>query len=471
MGRPPAFTDKGIPLAETMSDLLLELTKPDGDPSRLLSKIEGPFAIAICDHGQGIAYLMNDRFGGMPIYWTHEPGRMRWASEVKCLSEAGNGAQELNLNALSHFLDRGYVPPDQTYYSHVNQLRPFEIIKVAIGASDYQIIPLHDQASRAAPRLDGISLDDGISLFLGHARKALLRRLEVAASGPIFVTLSGGLDSRFLLTLAKEAGVDVRAVTYGQPDSAEVEIASEVARVLGVPHEIMPINEANWLEDRDRAVWMTDGMMDLTHTHIVHTAPALREAALVLDGLFGDVVLGRGAITVDPSLDESGNRYLRMNRFTYFGPRIEMNFVPVATPLIDTELVALMDALPSSLTAGGRLYREAAHALHSEVHRSVPWHKTGAPPYPYRSVRSGENWRKVHKRAMQALSWMGAPTGQRYVTMDYTRWCRGKAFMSLVKQAVYGPGGRLRQILPLPQYGSLFSPIPNARNAILQHEF
>jgi hypothetical protein len=463
----PVLRDDADTLPAFMARLLTHVQHSNADAGALLSRLDGPFAIAIVDERSGQVHLFNDRFGGVPIYYHAAAGALHWGSETKAITSQLPADLPFDVDAMRHFLAKGYVPPDRTYHRGVLQLPACTMLTVDLRDAGFRLQPWRDVVTVPANGHAKIGICEAVPVFLDLARKALARRLRPINGNRVCVTLSGGLDSRFVLALACEAKVDLRAVTYGQRDADEVGIAKQVARLAGVAHEVIAIDRTNWLDGRDLAVWMSDGMMDLTHAHIIHTAPALRDAALVLDGLFGDVVLGRGAITLDASLPEADNRYLRMNRFTYFGPRIEANFTPVATPLIDADLVAFMDSLPPALTADGRLYREAAHALHPRLHADVAWHKTGRPPYPYAPTGRGDPIRKARKRLLQGLSWIGLPVGQRYFTMDYQRWCRDADFMQLMRMLVYGPDSQLRLHMELPEYRTIFSVVPNRHHVVL----
>ena len=58
------------------------------------------------------------------------------------------------------------------------------------------------------------------------------------APGPVELSLTGGKDSRLIAAALARAGVAVHARTYGFPDHPDVLIAAQVARELGLEHEI-----------------------------------------------------------------------------------------------------------------------------------------------------------------------------------------------------------------------------------------
>ena len=67
--------------------------------------------------------------------------------------------------------------------------------------------------------------------------------------------LSGGLDSRLILSLLKLAGAsDVVAFTYGTASSREAKISQQVAQSLDVPWYCVELSEA-----KVRQAWQAEG--------------------------------------------------------------------------------------------------------------------------------------------------------------------------------------------------------------------
>ena len=57
-------------------------------------------------------------------------------------------------------------------------------------------------------------------------------------SAPVELSLTGGKDSRLIAAALARAGVPARARTYGFPDHPDVVVAAQVARELGLEHEV-----------------------------------------------------------------------------------------------------------------------------------------------------------------------------------------------------------------------------------------
>jgi asparagine synthase (glutamine-hydrolysing) len=451
-------------LAQAFEDLARRLEGPPEAIGAWFDSIDGCFAFALCNAGGRRILLANDRYGGVPIYTGRDNGTFYWASEVKAIAGEIAGDSDISRQCLQDFIAKGFVDPPLTYYRSVRQIH--ERTALLLDLERLETLPIDIFRPRKTTVAANVSFDAAKEELKRQLADTIAGRVALAGGGDVVVTLSGGLDSRLLLAEAARLG-KVRAVTYGQPQSPEVLLAVEVARLLDVPHQVIPIDGANWLEGRDLAAWMTDGMMDLNHAHIIHVAPALAGAGVVLDGLFGDVLLGRHAITLDPRLGTDANRYLRMNRFTYFGPRIEQNFALVATPLVDADLVAFMDALPAAYTDDSRLYREASGERHGALYSTIPWHTTARPPYPYARSGRSQALGKLVRRLVQTSRWVGLPFGSHHLTMDYLGWYRMPHFRTTLERLVYGKDAMLRDFADVPALDALMSRVPSPGRAKL----
>ncbi len=91
------------------------------------------------------------------------------------------------------------------------------------------------------------------------------------ASAPVELSLTGGKDSRLIAAALATAGVPVRARTYGFPDHPDVVLAAQVARELGLPHEV--------------AEPKTAGNGDAPAVQEVDVRARLRATVLVADGM------------------------------------------------------------------------------------------------------------------------------------------------------------------------------------------
>lgn len=92
-------------------------------------------------------------------------------------------------------------------------------------------------------------------LFTQALEQAVERVVKLTQGRRLAVPLSGGLDSRLILSLLKLAGAsDVVAFTYGTAGSREAKISQQVAQSLDVPWYFVELSEA-----KVRQAWQAEG--------------------------------------------------------------------------------------------------------------------------------------------------------------------------------------------------------------------
>jgi len=90
-----------------------------------VDRFKGMFAFAIADRDTGVVTLARDRLGIKPLYVAAAPGRLRFASSVRALLEAGDVDTELDREALHHYMTfHSVVPAPLTIYRGVRKLPP-----------------------------------------------------------------------------------------------------------------------------------------------------------------------------------------------------------------------------------------------------------------------------------------------------------------------------------------------------------
>ena len=259
------------------------------------------------DHQTQVWAVQTDRFATLQAY-----RRIRGDPLVATFSPALWGDDpSLDWTAVAGFLALGWYPGDRMPVEDVRILRPATTYRwdangrspTAARWSQWRHEPHQDPA-----RNPGAEMDDLLSEILdGRSRE----------SGPIGVPLSGGLDSRSTLAVLTRADgptprSQLRAFSYGYaPDSIELEIATELAAVRGLPIDTFVV-EPYLLDDLDLVLAATEGLVDLTSCRQAVVLEHLeRETAAVVAAHWGDVWFGMA----DPGPDEPlGDWLLRGSR-------------------------------------------------------------------------------------------------------------------------------------------------------------
>ncbi len=137
----------------------------------------------------------------------------------------------------------------------------------------------------------GASTSDAARLIVAEARRVTRDWLRGRS---VSVALSGGYDSRFLLLIALETGLDVQTITLGDNHWVDAVLASQVATFYGVEHHSIAPPTRVSLDEYIRALESVEHVSDYMSgfwTSSVATVVA-RQRRPILNGFLGGPVSG-----------------------------------------------------------------------------------------------------------------------------------------------------------------------------------
>ena len=190
-------------------------------------RFKGMFAFAIADRESGVVTLARDRLGIKPLYLAQAPGRLRFASNVRALLDAGGVDTDIDRVALHHYMSfHSVVPAPRTLYRGVRKLPPATVRVVAPDGSHTDIVYWTPEFTRVPERALWTP-KDWQDAVMGALRTAVRRRM--VADVPVGVLLSGGIDSSVVVALLAEQGQHGLATFSIGFDSAGGEAGDEYA--------------------------------------------------------------------------------------------------------------------------------------------------------------------------------------------------------------------------------------------------
>ncbi|ALS99399.1 asparagine synthase (glutamine-hydrolyzing) [Lacimicrobium alkaliphilum] len=225
-----------------------------------LKHLRGEFAFSLYDEQQDALYLVRDRFGIKPLYWTQTDNHIVFGSEVKTVLAHPEVTAEFDSHGLFHQLIQVMVP-GTTAFKGVHQVEPGYMLKITRKGGKFNIeetkywdmdFPTPEQR----PRMD----DD---YYIKGVRDQLLEavQLRLTADVPVGCYLSGGIDSCSILGLASAAAQDpIRAFTisFDNDEYDEASIATEMARATGAEQDILKLNAELLYDNFSRTIWHTE---------------------------------------------------------------------------------------------------------------------------------------------------------------------------------------------------------------------
>ena len=192
-----------------------------------VTRFTGMFAFAIVEWGSGRVVLARDRLGIKPLYLAQTPGRLRFASTVRALLDAGDVDTDLDRQALHHYFSfHSVVPAPRTIFAGIRKLPPATVRVVEPDGRTSDTRYWDPPFARDPGKADWSAQDWGAAL-LDSIRTAVQRRM--VADVPVGVLLSGGFDSSLVVALLAEAGQTGLATYSIGFDSAAGESGDEYA--------------------------------------------------------------------------------------------------------------------------------------------------------------------------------------------------------------------------------------------------
>src|SRR5262249_23157431 len=156
-----------------------------------VSRFRGMFAFALWDGRSRELWLVRDRVGIKPLYYSVHHDRITFASEIKALLEDPEQPRAVNEEGFFHFLSFLTTPAPMTLFEGIRKLPGGTWLRVG---EDGQVEERRywDVWDHARP-LTGATEDDLARMLLAELRTAV--RLRKISDVPVGVFLSGGIDS------------------------------------------------------------------------------------------------------------------------------------------------------------------------------------------------------------------------------------------------------------------------------------
>lgn len=215
---------------------------------QFVERLNGMFAIAICEIATQRIWLFRDRMGIKPLFYCIYDGSLVFASELKAIEQTDifKRHKSLNTNAVGLFLQLGYIPAPDTIYNGV--------LKFPQG--HYAVFDGQNLTLTRYWNLPDSITDQPLADFT-TAKNRLKELIEssvkyrLMADVPYGTLLSGGIDSSLVTTVARRlCGTRTNTFSIGFKDSRhdESQYSEQVARQLDTNHHLMMMTEQDAME-------------------------------------------------------------------------------------------------------------------------------------------------------------------------------------------------------------------------------
>lgn len=225
-----------------------------------LRKFRGMFAIALWDAKNKQLWLIRDRIGIKPLYYSIHNGRITFASEIKALLKDPDQKRAVNEEALYHYLSFLCVPAPETMFEGIKKVPAGTWLKVEEDGLIYEH-RYWDVWDYTQPLLDAEE-EQIAKMLLDELRIAV--KLRKIADVDIGVFLSGGIDSSTNAALFSEDETrPIKIFTIGysgeyQSYQNELNYAKRMAREVGAEYHERLLSLDDLLDFLPQMVYLQD---------------------------------------------------------------------------------------------------------------------------------------------------------------------------------------------------------------------
>ena len=224
-----------------------------------LQRFVGMFAMALWDRDNRELYLVRDRLGKKPLYFSKQGDLWWFGSELTSLKFLPGNSRKIDRNVLAAYMDLGFVPGGHSIYESVGKVLPGTYVKLSnhvarehVYWSASQVVangllsPFQGSREEAVCHLETLLLD------------SVALRLE--SDVPVGAFLSGGVDSSIVTALMSRVATKVKTFSIGFSSTSfnEAVYAKRVADHLGTDHCELYLSPQNALEIVPRIPSMFD---------------------------------------------------------------------------------------------------------------------------------------------------------------------------------------------------------------------
>ena len=209
--------------------------------AKLVSKLNGMFAIAIYEKETKKLFICRDRLGIKPIYYFFNQGNFIFSSELKSISKYKSKLQlTINKIAINEFLHLGYVPSPHSIY---NEVKKFPTGNYAIFENGkLNFFPYWNLKQKIKKEI----------IYDEVEAKQMLKDLLISSVNyrmisdvPFGTFLSGGIDSSLVTAIAQSVSKEpIKTFSIGfETEKNEAGYAKKVAEHLGTNHHELYVTE------------------------------------------------------------------------------------------------------------------------------------------------------------------------------------------------------------------------------------
>lgn len=369
---------------------------------RYMRSMNGLFSVIQIDSLYKRIHIISDHLGFYPLYCYQDASRIMISSSLRLFYLLFRNELHFDAYAFINYVNNGHLLFGQSWFQEVKRLSPGSIHS------------LHFEECRMESMYywswDQIKKSDDSYSHLSERYIEEFNRgisdMQIASGEQTIVSLSGGLDSRWIACTASRH-FQVQAFSFSMGETRELLLARKVAGALGIPHRTLEIRREDWLRNRLQMFWESDGMLHLGHLHEGNITSELgKQYNKVFHGFFGGGIYASRKQCNKPMSDSMARTIFRMgeqnsqvddvfikghgidayiiqHRMRYqsaYSLYALSKKLHLILPFYNMDWLEVNYSLDDNWQLNSKFYLEALHRDLDKTLLRIPWQRTGVAP-------------------------------------------------------------------------------------------
>jgi asparagine synthase (glutamine-hydrolysing) len=220
--------------------------------NELLNKLEGMFVFALYELKTKELWIVRDRFGEKPLYYSQNSDGFYFGSELKVLKKLFKDST-IDKDALSLYFQFSYIPAPFTIYSNIKKLEAGKYLKIING--EIKLNEFYYTLNSKVDLKNQLTYKEASSKLKEKLNESVEQRM--VSDVPIGSFLSGGIDSSIITALmSKYSSTPVKTFTIGFKEKVydESDRAELVSKHLNTEHHKLIVSPNDLLKRVDQVI-------------------------------------------------------------------------------------------------------------------------------------------------------------------------------------------------------------------------
>lgn len=199
--------------------------------TKILEKLNGMFAFVIYDSTKKKVFCARDRMGVKPFYYYWKDGEFEICSQLRPIMKT---TCKISEQAVSIYLDCGYIPSPYSILENVYKLQPGNFMIIDLKNKTYEISEYWNLKPAVPRDISYHQAKEELHNLLIDAVK-----IRMQSDVPLGAFLSGGIDSSLVAAIAAKVSnkpINTFTIGFEDPKYDESKIAKQFAEIIGSNH-------------------------------------------------------------------------------------------------------------------------------------------------------------------------------------------------------------------------------------------